>query len=123
MHQNLRSGHAYIGPSGEGAGQICEPIRFRFRVVIEQRDELGVGRSEALVVRRAETPIVWIADQLESELGRESGTFSDEPSSDPLSTTTTSNGWFKFCRVSDCKHDLKRLIRFQVTITTEIAPK
>src|SRR6202030_2615564 len=54
--------------------------------------------------------------------GNSCSAISDEPSSDPLSTTITSNGCSNFCRVSDCRHDLKRSRRFHVPTTTEIVP-
>jgi hypothetical protein len=64
MHQNFRSRHPYVRAVRRMRSPICQPIRFRFGVVIEQRDELGIGRREALVVGRAEAAVLGIPDQL-----------------------------------------------------------
>ena len=74
-----------------------QPIRFRFGIIIEQRDELGVGRREALVVGGAKAAVLPIADSAPDRnlviFPYSLSTISGEPSSEPLSITTTSNGW------------------------------
>ena len=67
MHQDFRSGHTDVRPSVERTRQLSQPIRFRFSIIIKQRDELGIGRLEALVVGGTKPAVVRIAGSVRLE--------------------------------------------------------
>ena len=63
VYQDLGSRHSTIRPAVESVKQSFEPLRLGFRIVIQQRDELGLGRLNALVIRCAESAILAIPDE------------------------------------------------------------
>jgi hypothetical protein len=69
VNEDFRSCHPYLGTAFESPTQRGKPIGFRLGVIIQQRDELGVGRRKALVISGTEATVNLITNQLQPEGG------------------------------------------------------
>src|SRR4051794_34568651 len=67
-HHHLARDHTDVCSLRAGTLERGQPSWFRLGIVIEQRDELPPRSPYALIVRRAESPILPISNHLRAEL-------------------------------------------------------